>query len=103
MEIDSAANRIASCRYAAATFDLEVKMSDSEQHRISLYFLDWDRGSRAESVEVLDADSGALLDSQAITNFDAGTSAGWAVSGHVRIRVTRTSGPNAVVSGVFFD
>ena len=27
----------------------------------------------------------------------------WRLSGHVQIRVTRTAGPNAVVSGLFFD
>ncbi len=65
--------------------------------------VDWLTPSRAETVEVLDAVTGALLDSRAVSGFGGGQYWSWTVSGHVTVRVIRTAGDNAVVSGLFFD
>jgi len=53
-------------------------------------------------VELLDGVSGAVLDSQTLSNFCGGKYLVWDVSGWVQVRVTPLV-KNAVVSGVFFD
>jgi hypothetical protein len=71
---------------------------------VALYALDWDNylGGRAELVQVMDANSGATLDTESISAFTNGIYLVWNVSGHVKIVVTMNRGGNAVISGVFF-
>jgi hypothetical protein len=38
-----------------------------------------------------------------MSNFTAGQYLVWNLSGHVKLRITRTGGLNAVISGLFFD
>jgi hypothetical protein len=52
---------------------------------------------------VLDAATGQVLDSREVSGFQNGRYLTWELTGHVRLRVTRTGGMNAVVSGLFFD
>ncbi len=53
-------------------------------------------------MDLLDGLSGAVLDSQTLSNFTNGEYLVWDVSGSVQVRVTALVS-NAVVSGVFFD
>jgi hypothetical protein len=55
-----------------------------------------------QKIEVLDAATGTVLAGRIISNFSGGQYHVWALSGHIRFRITRISGPNAVVSGLFF-
>jgi len=64
--------------------------------------LDWDNQGRAETIQIVDAASNHQLDIQTLSNFTNGVYLVWNISGNVKINVTVTSGPNAVVSGVFF-
>ena len=65
--------------------------------------VDWDGAmTRAERIDVVDAATGAVLDSRAVSGFSGGKYLVWTVKGHVRIQVVRTGGANAVVSAVFF-
>jgi hypothetical protein len=66
--------------------------------------VDWDNNGRVETVQIVDANTGAVLDTRNLSNFANGTYLIWNLSGHVRVNVTWTtgSGTNAVVSGVFF-
>jgi hypothetical protein len=68
-----------------------------------MYLLDWDGTSRSETVSILDAASNAVLYTGTFSSFHNGEYAVWKVQGHVLIRVTKTGGTNAVVSGIFFD
>jgi hypothetical protein len=95
-------SRVAAAWYAAS-FVIDVQPGDADAHRLSLYLLDWDRAGRAQRMELLDGVSGAVLDTRTVSGFGNGLYAIWEVSGPVRIRVTRTAGPNAVVSAVFLD
>jgi hypothetical protein len=94
-------DRIAATWFNSSSFVIDLAFSDSLQHRLALYLLDWDLQSRAETVTVTDA-NGVVLDTRSVTAFTAGEYLVWQLSGHVKIRVTRTAGPNAVVSGLFF-
>ncbi len=95
-------DRIAATWYAN-TFSVDVNLTDGAPHTLSLYVLDWDTSSRAETIEVHDATTNALLDSRAASAFHGGQYWRWNVSGHVTFRINRTSGSNAVLGGLFFD
>src|SRR5262249_26273470 len=99
------ADRIAATYYSATSFTIDVNLTDAAQHQVGLYFLDWDTylGGRQERVEVLDAGTGAVLDSRTVTSFTTGKYLVWNLGGHVQVRITNlVSGSNAVVSGLFF-
>lgn len=96
-----AVTRIASTYYAN-NFNVNVSVNDGTLHPVSLYFLDWDTTSRAQTVTVMDAGSNAVLDTQSITGFNGGKYFTWNVRGNVRINITALGGGSAVLSGVFF-
>lgn len=94
--------RIASAWYQPFTFTMDVNLTDGNSHQVAFYAVDWDGGQRMETVRVLDATTGALLDTHAISNFTNGIYLVWNISGHVRINVTCNGGNNGVISGAFF-
>jgi hypothetical protein len=94
--------RIASCWYSYNPFNIDIGAADKTTHRVSAYFLDWDFAGRQQRVEIVDATSGAILDTRTISNFSSGVYLVWDVVGDVRLRVTPLN-YNAVVSGLFFD
>ncbi|QEH36754.1 TAP-like protein [Aquisphaera giovannonii] len=99
----AAGARLASCWYASGSFTIDVDLGDGQPHDVSLYLLDWDNAGRAEQIKVVDAATGAVLDTRSATAFGGGAYLTWKLSGHVQFVVTRTAGPNAAVSGLFFD
>src|SRR5262249_18304162 len=64
----------------------------------------WDSyGPRSERIDVLDAGTGTVLNSQTVSSFTGGQYLVWNVSGHVQFCITNlVGGSNAVVSGLFF-
>jgi len=93
----------ASCWYAAGTpMNFDINLTDGQTHQIALYLLDWDARGRSESIAVTDAATGTVLNSVMASSFSNGVYYRWNVSGHVVIVVTPATGPNAVVSGIFF-
>jgi hypothetical protein len=60
---------------------------------VALYAVDYDHGSRAETV----------LDTRTLSGFVGGVYLVWDLTGNVTLRVTNTGPQNAVVSGLFFD
>ena len=95
--------RTASTWYGAPNCTMSVNLTDGQPHMLALYLLDWDNKGRAETVQVLDTASGIQLDSETVSAFSTGIYLVWKVSGSVQIVITSTAGPNAVVSGMFFD
>jgi hypothetical protein len=98
----TAKDRIAASWYSSSAFNFDLNLTDGAAHQIALYNLDWDRAGRTQKVEILDAATGTVLNSQSISSFASGKYLVWSIKGHVTIRVTRTGGTNAVISGVFF-
>ena len=68
-----------------------------------MYFADYDHGNRSETVQVVDAIRGTVLDTQTVSNFANGQYLVWTASRHVKFNVTLIGGNNAVVSGLLFD
>jgi len=94
-------DRIAATWYGD-TMSIDVNISDGATHQIALYVLDWDNRGRAQTLEVRNGDTSALLDSRSVTGFASGQYWRWTVGGHVQIRVINAATPNAVISGLFF-
>ena len=86
-----------------SSFTLDVPLTDAKTHQVALYLLDYDNQGRAESIQVENAATGAVLNTQQASSFVGGKYLIWNVTGHVKFVVTQTAGLNAVVSGVFFD
>ena len=99
----SGSGRIAATWYASSTFTIDVNLLDGGAHHIALYCLDWDNQGRSQRIEILDAASGAVLDSRTVSGFVNGDYLVWEVRGNVKIRAVKTAGPNAVISALFFD
>jgi hypothetical protein len=89
-------------RWASATdFFVDIDFTDQAVHQVAIYCLDWNETSRAETISVLNAATGAVLNTQSVSNFTQGVYAVWSVTGHVKLQITKTAGNNAVISGVF--
>lgn len=97
--------RLAAAWFNPTSFSIDVNQTDGAPHKVSLYFLDWDKTGRVERVELLDAVSGEVLDTRQISSFANGIYLTWQLTGHVQIRLTSLVASvttNAVVSGIFF-
>jgi YD repeat-containing protein len=103
LQTGSGSSRIASTWYSGSTFDFVMNFTDGNSHQFALYALDWDHGGRSETIQVLDASSLTVLDTRSISSFTNGEYLVWNISGNVKINVTVTAGPNAVISGAFWD
>ena len=112
LQLPGGGGAIAATWYTTPAFSFSLSLTDGLQHQVSLYLLDWDNKGRAESIQITDANSGAVLDTRSIpgantsttsTNFVNGTYLKWNITGSVNITITSSSGPNAVLSAVFFD
>ncbi|MEO8592805.1 MAG: Ig-like domain-containing protein [Candidatus Solibacter sp.] len=101
LQANSTTSRIASVFYASPGFSLDLYLSDSQSHRLALYFLDWDGSGRSQSVTVLDANTLQVLDTRSVASFQSGRYLVWNITGHVLIQVSKTAVPSAVLSGVF--
>jgi len=95
-------SRIASTYYAQS-FDIDLKFTDGNAHRLSLYLCDWDHGSRVETISIIDAVSRAVLYKQSFSAFSGGMYETWTISGNVQMQVVDNSGSNAIANAIFFD
>jgi len=103
LQVASGSGRIAACWYSFSSFTVDVNLTDGQTHGLELYFLDWDSTARGESVQISNASTGAVLNTETVTSFNSGVYLDWAVSGNVDITVTHLAGANAVLSGLFLD
>jgi hypothetical protein len=97
-------SRIAACDYSnAASFSINVNLTDGRTHQLALYFLDWDNQHRAETISISDTATGASLASDGISNFSGGVYVVFDVSGNVTVKISNSGGLNEVLSGIFLD
>ena len=102
LQTGDGSGRLAAAWYNSPVLNLDVNITDSNTHQLALYAVDWDNSGRTETIQILDGTTAAVLDTQTLSNFSGGAYLVWNVSGHIRINVTQSAGPNPVVSGVFF-
>ena len=94
--------RVAATWVADNTFDIDVNVTDGQVHQVAIYCMDWDSTERVQRIDVLNAITGAVLDTRTINGFNGGQYLVWNVSGGVTLRVTRVGPYNAIVEGIFF-
>lgn len=83
---------------------LVLEFADFETHQIAIYFMDWEAAGRAQTVELLDTSQTQLLDqTRLLADFSGGVYFIWDVTGQILVRINRQDGPNAVMSGIFFQ
>lgn len=100
-KVSNASDRIAACWYANSGFSIDMRITDGAKHRVSFYLLDWDVSGRVETVQLLDGDTGAILNAQNVSSFAGGVYLTWDIGGHVKFNIIPSAG-NAVISGIFF-
>jgi hypothetical protein len=96
-------SHVAACWYSGTSFTVDVNLTDGQAHRMALHFLDWDGMARIGQVRISDPSTGAVLDTRTVSSFRSGSYLAYTVSGHFVISITKQGGPNAVLSGIFFD
>jgi serine/threonine-protein kinase len=101
--VQDSSQRIAATWYSTTSYTIDVNISDGKRHQMALYCLDWDTNSRSQTIQILDARTNKVLDTQSISSFNQGIYLRWKVSGHIKLVLTRTGIYNAVASGIFFD
>jgi len=60
-----------------------VNLTDGQTHNLELYFVDYDSTTRTERVQISNASTGAVLDTENVTSFNSGEYLNWAVSGNL--------------------
>ena len=103
LQVPGSSNRVAAVWYSATSFTVDVNLADGQTHDLELYFDDWDNKGRGEQVQLSDATTGTVLDTETISSFTSGIYLDWKVSGNLVITITRTAGANAVLNGLFLD
>ena len=103
LQVPGSPNRVAAVWYSATSFSVDVNLGDGLAHDLELYLLDWSLSGRAETVQITDATTGAVLTSQTISSFQSGEYLDYVVSGHIKITITNIGPANAVLNGLFLD
>jgi hypothetical protein len=106
LETDAIPVRIAASWFTYTTFNVSLPVTDGQHHKFSVYCVDWDSTTRNETLQLVDAASGDVLNTQSVTNFHSGIWLSWTITGDVILRVINNAGSsnnNAVISGLFFD
>jgi alpha-L-rhamnosidase len=102
--IYNASSAPGSWAYMVATMIVDIRLREQRNYRLALYAVDFDRTGRRQSVDVLSLPSLVLAAPvQVFSTFEEGKYLILECHGSVRLRINGIRGPNAVVSGVFFD
>jgi alpha-L-rhamnosidase len=100
--LDTAGGRIAAAWNSDTSFSVNINITDGQTHQVALYMVDWNYHGRSQRIDVLNA-AGQVIDSRTVSSFGGGEYLVWNVSGNVTFRFTNLAGPNAALSGIFFD
>ncbi|HLX60898.1 MAG TPA: dienelactone hydrolase family protein [Planctomycetota bacterium] len=92
--------RVAACFYDKR-MTMELFLTGGE-HRVALYFNDFNKRGRSQKVEVLDGRNNSVLVSRTVSDFADGKYVVYDMSGHLKIRLTAENGDSAVFNGIFF-
>lgn len=98
-------SRTIAALYSPTQIEIPFEFNDGRTHRLAFYSVDWDGKSRQQTFEVLDQDTGTVLDTRTISNFAGGKYLIWQMRGKFKVRIKNVGGnsPDAVYSAVFID
>ncbi len=86
------------------TMTVDIQLLQGVQHQIALYFVDWDDAGRRLAVEMFDLENKRLIAPvQVVSDYADGKYLVFQFDGPVRFRINHVRGPNATLSGIFFD
>jgi alpha-L-rhamnosidase len=86
------------------TMTVDIEMNQPRECRISLYFLDYDNSNRRTAVEVFDMETMEIIAPvKIVSDYSGGRYLTYSYDKSVRFRINQVRGPNAVLSGIFFD
>ena len=85
------------------TTTIDASFTDGLAHDLAMYFLDWNDQGFIEQVQVSDAATGTVLNTQTISNFQDGIYLDWVISGSVVISIKSLGPGKGLFSGLFFD
>ncbi|MCL2773929.1 MAG: hypothetical protein FWD71_11320 [Oscillospiraceae bacterium] len=98
----SKTSRLAACYYDGDFFTATVDVG-SKTKTVSFYMLDYDGQSRESDVCVTDENGNDLIDPVYVGSYTTGWYLKFVISGKVQFAFENLSGPNVVLSGIFFD
>ncbi|MCC8425829.1 alpha-L-rhamnosidase C-terminal domain-containing protein [Mucilaginibacter sp. UR6-11] len=86
------------------TMTVDIQANGNQQHQLAVYFLDWSSEARRSAIEIYDAGTLKLLAPvQMVKNYQNGRYLIFNYTGSIRLRIDQVRGPNAAISGLFFD
>ncbi len=98
--------RIESYWHTTTSMDFLVTSNDGQPHRIALYFADYQRQGRSNTIQVLDSATNAVLDSRALADYSGGVYLVYTYTGNVTFRVINNNPgqytPTAAVSAFYW-
>ena len=100
-KVGGTTDRLAACWYTSTQMDLRITITDGLEHLFAIYMLDWDHQTRTAAVQVMDHQTGDVLDARSMRDYENGVYLVWAVRGDLIVRLVNGGG-NAVVNGMFF-
>ena len=104
LQVPSGTGSFAGGWHSSTSFTIDVNLTDGHAHDIALYAVDWSgNNSPVEKFQITSAATGALLSTVTLQSFARGTYIQWRLTESVVITVTNLAGPNALLSGIFFD
>ncbi|OWK38390.1 hypothetical protein [Fimbriiglobus ruber] len=97
-------DRVGAYWESESQFTVDLNLTDTATHLVSLYFQDQDFSSLSQQVELVDPVTGDVIDTRTVTApSNGGVYLSWNVAGPVQFRITLGAGSQALVSGVFLD
>lgn len=108
LQLPDGSARVAAWWYSSTQLNIDIPApTDGSLRILSLYFVEWQKWLDSFNVQLVNADTGVVLDTRSITSFDNGIYLRWVIEGHIQIRLIKTAvftaGSNAKVSGIFLD
>lgn len=86
------------------TMTIDIPCLKKENYQVALYMVDWDKKERRSAIEIFDLDNKEILKPvHMVRNYENGKYIIYNFDRPVRIRINQVRGPNAVLSGIFFD
>ncbi len=90
--------------WGQATMYVDIRLKHAHHYRLALYAVDFDRKGRQQTVDIYSLPSLVLAAPvQMISSFEKGKYLIFDCHDSVRLRINAVRGPDAVVSGLFFD
>jgi subtilisin family serine protease len=88
---------------STTSFNVNLTLTDTVEHQVTFYVADYEKKKRIERISELNPITGAVMATQDIANFNNGEFVSFNITGSATFEIQDIGGPNAVLSGIFFD